>query len=110
MRPALSGTATSAMTWPGASATPSSSFTFNDLGEETWQYDRSVRTWVYSSNNPDGAIAERHLETINVLYTDGHVKAVSLASIAAGKTIKVRYSNNTVQDRYVYTAWSIEDD
>ena len=30
----------------------------------------------------DGSIVERHLETVNVLYTDGHVKASKMAALA----------------------------
>ena len=41
----------------------------------------NVRTWVFTGNNPKSALAERHLETINVLWTDGHVKAVKLQAL-----------------------------
>jgi prepilin-type N-terminal cleavage/methylation domain-containing protein/prepilin-type processing-associated H-X9-DG protein len=55
------------------------------------------RTWVDSK----GAISERHLETINVLYADGHVKAGKLERIIAQKKIGAYY---------VYTSWTNEDD
>jgi len=45
---------------------------------------------------------ERHLETTNVLYTDGHVKAIKLASIAAPKTL--------ANGDKIYTAFTIQDD
>ena len=31
----------------------------------------------------EGAFAERHLETVNILYTDGHVKSVKIDSLLA---------------------------
>jgi prepilin-type processing-associated H-X9-DG protein len=43
---------------------------------------------------------ERHLETINVLWADGHVKAVKLESI----------SPNLPAGNKLFPAWSIEDD
>lgn len=59
---------------------------------------------------PSSAIAERHLETINVLWADGHVKAVKLESIAKTKTVPVRTNGGAPVNRTVYTAWTIEDD
>jgi prepilin-type N-terminal cleavage/methylation domain-containing protein/prepilin-type processing-associated H-X9-DG protein len=102
-----SGAASCIMTWPGASATPSTSFSYREIGQDSTA--PTIRTWVYSSNNPDGAIGERHLESLNVLWADGHVKAVKLLTLATGKTVSVNYGANS-SNRHVYTAWTIEDD
>jgi prepilin-type N-terminal cleavage/methylation domain-containing protein/prepilin-type processing-associated H-X9-DG protein len=37
-------------------------------------------------NGQSGALVERHLETLNLLYCDGHVKSVKMNSIAIPKT------------------------
>ncbi len=61
------------------------------------------RVWFYnsSSDKPQGAIVERHLETINVLWADGHVKTAKLNSLVQSKV---------VGGRNVFPAFSNEDD
>lgn len=79
--------------------------TFKDVGVDT--SDPINRTFVGSST----AISERHLSTINVLWTDGHVKAVSLSTIAADKSVSYRLNNGSaVTKNGVNTAFTIEDD
>ena len=72
---------------------------FRDIGEDTTT--PTIRTWILDDDNPITAIGERHLETINVLYADGHVKAVKLASI-------VEYT--TVGTIRTYSSWTVEED
>ena len=60
-------------------------------------YNGSPRTF----GNNDERFVERHLDTINILWVDGHVKAVKLDAIAKTKNIGG-------QD--IYTALTIEDD
>lgn len=55
------------------------------------------------STNPKGAVAARHLDTINVLWADGHVKAVKLESLAETRTVPGA-------SKPVFTAWTVEDD
>ena len=43
---------------------------------------KTVNGTQYYSFNSAGALVQRHLETTNVLYVDGHVKAVKLADLA----------------------------
>lgn len=93
-----SGAASCVMTFPSSSGSVANSFDLREIGEDASA--PSIRTWVYSNNNPDGAIGERHLETINVLWADGHVKAVKLASIAP----------NLPAGNKLFPAWTIEDD
>jgi prepilin-type N-terminal cleavage/methylation domain-containing protein/prepilin-type processing-associated H-X9-DG protein len=96
-----SGVASCVMTFPSSSGSVANSFDLREIGEDTTNSDTlSIRTWVYSNNNPDGAIGERHLETINVLWADGHVKAVKLATI----------SPNLPAGNKLFPAWTIEDD
>ena len=86
------------MAWWGSMGSDKNKFDFNDIGQDAtapW-----MRTWGFTGSNPTGTIAERHLETINVLWCDGHVKAVKLSAIspdlpAGGK---------------LFSAWTIEDD
>lgn len=52
-----------------------------------------------------GKITERHLQTTNVLYCDGHVKAVKLDALNATKNITA----NSVTAR-ILTALTIQDD
>jgi prepilin-type N-terminal cleavage/methylation domain-containing protein/prepilin-type processing-associated H-X9-DG protein len=93
-----SGAASCVMTFPSSSGSVANSFTLRDIGEDAAA--PSIRTWVYSNNNPDGAIGERHLETINVLWADGHVKTVKLSTI----------SPNLPAGNKLFPAWTIEDD
>ena len=55
------------------------------------------------AGNYGSAISERHLETVNNLYTDGHVKSVKLT------TLGVRGSLNGVASSS-YARFSVEDD
>ena len=61
------------------------------------------RTWIYTStvDKPQGAIIERHLQTTNVLWADGHVKAVKLDSLIPLKV---------VGGKNVFPAFTNEDD
>jgi prepilin-type N-terminal cleavage/methylation domain-containing protein/prepilin-type processing-associated H-X9-DG protein len=93
-----SGVASCVMTFPSSSGSVANSFSLRDIGADATT--PSIRTWVYSNNNPDGAIGERHLETINVLWADGHVKAVKLATI----------SPQLPAGNKLFSAWTIEDD
>lgn len=51
--------------------------------------------------NNNERFVERHLDTVNILYTDGHVKAVKLNVLAATKDIG---------GQNIHTALTIEDD
>ena len=89
------------MTWGGIAPSsdlqlrgPGTSIT-NDLA------DKSVKVWVFRGTQPNGAIAERHLETTNVLWADGHVKSVKLESLIQPKT---------VGGVTIYPAWTVQDD
>lgn len=73
--------------------------TLRDIGVDA--FDPGNRTLVGSST----AISERHLSTLNVLWADGHVKAVNLDTIAQSKIIPVVHAT-----RPVYTSFTIEDD
>ncbi len=74
-------------------------------------------TWPDASTNPsitmvDGRreldkIVERHLETTNVLWCDGHVKAMRLSDLAKTKPV---YCSPTLGTQPVMTAFTIEDD
>lgn len=98
-----------AMTWKGAGTSPSSSYTLRAVGADG--VEPTARTWVYSkSGELAGTISERHLSTINVLWADGHVKAVKLEALTKGKMVPVSTGGGTPTDLYVYTAWTIEDD
>jgi prepilin-type N-terminal cleavage/methylation domain-containing protein/prepilin-type processing-associated H-X9-DG protein len=84
--------------WWGSMGSDKDKFFYNEIGEDPKAPE--MRTWIFTGSNPVGAIAERHLETINVLWCDGHVKAVKLSAIspdlpAGGK---------------LFRAWTIEDD
>jgi prepilin-type processing-associated H-X9-DG protein len=52
-------------------------------------------------------IIERHLETTNVLYCDGHVKAMKLDALSATRVLTDPVDGQT---KSVMTAFSIEDD
>lgn len=54
----------------------------------------------------DGRLIERHLRTTNVLWADGHVKAMKVQEIAKTKTLKT--PNGT--DREVHYYWTRQDD
>jgi len=73
--------------WPNAAANPTIE-TFN-----------GVRQLV--------AMRERHLETVNVLFCDGHVKALKLDALAKTKTLVDPLNGQT---KNVMTAFTIEDD
>ena len=94
-----SGAANCVFTFGNSSGSNVPDFDFREIGADG--ADRSIRTFIFDGNNPDGIIGERHLETINVLWADGHVKAVKLATIAEYTPVG---SNRN------YPAWSIEDD
>ena len=51
-----------------------------------------------AGNNYGAALSARHLETINVLYNDGHVKALKLAAFVAINTTTNSYSGFTIAD------------
>jgi prepilin-type processing-associated H-X9-DG protein len=91
-----SGAANCVCTFGNSTGSSVTDFEFREIGQDG--ADRTIRTWVVDTNNPDCIIGERHLETINVLWADGHVKAVKLATITA-------YTGNRN-----YPAWTIEDD
>ena len=55
------------------------------------------------AGNYGAALTERHLETINNLYTDGHVKAVKLVTLGARGSLG-GVANST------YARFSVEDD
>ena len=69
--------------------------------ECTWQNPAGNPTISDTSPRTLGQCVERHLDTTNVLWCDGHVKASKLQNIAATKTV------GTDQ---VMTLWTIEDD
>ena len=45
-----------------------------------------------------GAVAARHLETVNVLYTDGHVKSLKRGQFLETNAANNRYINFTIAD------------
>jgi prepilin-type N-terminal cleavage/methylation domain-containing protein/prepilin-type processing-associated H-X9-DG protein len=54
----------------------------------------------------DSSILERHLETINVLYCDGHVKAVKLKALMTPKSV-----NNSVYGNVtIYPSFTVQND
>lgn len=73
--------------------------TLKGVGADT--NDMANRTLVGSST----AVSERHLGTINVLWADGHVKAVSLDTLAQSKIVTAVSASKPVN-----TYWTIEDD
>lgn len=73
-------------------STAAPSFVLRDVGVDA--ADPTNRTLIQVFN----PITERHLSTINVLWADGHVKAVKLDAL-----IKQNASS-------VYTAWTVQDD
>lgn len=96
------GTASTNADFAFSSDSPSTAInavTLRDVGVDA--VEKCCRTWVGTCTNCKGAISERHLSTINVLYTDGHVKAQKLDGIVDQKKIGTKY---------VYTAWTVEDD
>jgi prepilin-type processing-associated H-X9-DG protein len=68
-------------------------------GANTWKHT----SWVASTQIPYGAITERHLETTNILYCDGHVKALKLKTITENE-------KKTVGATTIYPSWTVEDD
>lgn len=92
-----------AMTWDTAAAV----VTLRQIGADS--NDTPSRTWVYTASSCC-AITERHLGTINVLWADGHVKAVNMDRIIQQKTVPVSTNGGAAANASVYTAWSVEDD
>ena len=95
-----------AMSWNGALSGPPTTSQYEVRAVGVDASESSARTWTYKGSTgtpfaPTGAIAERHLETINVLWADGHVKAVKMNTLVEGEMIG---------GRYIFTAWTIEDD
>jgi prepilin-type N-terminal cleavage/methylation domain-containing protein/prepilin-type processing-associated H-X9-DG protein len=82
----------------------SSSATLRDVGEDP--NDRTNRTLSGGS----GSVSERHLSTINVLWADGHVKAVPLNTIAQTKPVPISYNGGSFINKNIYTSWTVEDD
>lgn len=95
-----------AMSWDTPTSTPSTVYDLRGEGEDV--NEPAGSTWV-NTNGGCCAISARHLNTINVLWADGHVKATKLESIIEGKTIPVT-QGASVTNRYVYTSWTVEDD
>ena len=63
--------------------------------------DASRPRRLQAYNGQSGALVERHLETINLLYCDGHVKAVKMNSFAipkAGAPAANKYPLLTTED------------
>ena len=54
----------------------------NDQGGITGTGNNRVLSWQGIGNIGEGAMVERHLETTNVLYIDGHVKSGKLDALA----------------------------
>ena len=73
--------ATTVYATDGSGGTTTSQFRFHYSSntEPKFLSTDSPRTWSYDSS----AIIERHLDTTNVLYCDGHVKAVKIDALAA---------------------------
>ena len=46
---------------------------------------------IGTGNLQNGSLVERHLETCNVLYTDGHVKSQKMAALAAISPVSNAY-------------------
>jgi prepilin-type N-terminal cleavage/methylation domain-containing protein/prepilin-type processing-associated H-X9-DG protein len=85
--------------WDSTGGAPYGTATLKDVGVDT--NDPGNRTLVGSST----AVSERHLSTINVLWADGHVKAVSLDTVAGTKIISA--ISPTIP---IFTSFTIEDD
>ncbi len=94
--------------------------------ETVWATDTNNRkevngsygfTWTDAASVPavniiDGRreldkISERHLETVNVLWCDGHVKAMKLSDLMQTKPV---FCSPTLGTKPVMTAFTIEDD
>jgi prepilin-type N-terminal cleavage/methylation domain-containing protein/prepilin-type processing-associated H-X9-DG protein len=92
---------------PGASSQGITSFTLATLahpattawiadGEGSYQFDwpntnppivtKSVRTWG-SGNNQDGSCGERHTDFVNIIWCDGHAKAIKLDTLMQTKSV-----------------------
>jgi len=93
------------ISWDNTNSTNvNTSPTFRDVTQDA--FDPTNRTFVAES----GAVSERHLSTINVLWADGHVKAIKLDTIALFKRVPISLGNNPPVNKNIYTSWTIEDD
>ncbi len=66
----------------------------------------------YPNSNADQVAVERHLETMNALYVDGHVKASKLSQLTVTKVLPgcVQGCIGSTGTANVATAFTIEDD
>lgn len=88
-------------------------FDVREVGEDV-TYEPQYRTIA----TPGGGVTARHLETTNVLWADGHVKAVNIDSIAKGRvgrpitSYTASGTSSTVNSagRPIFTSFTIEDD
>ena len=56
----------------------------------------------FCSNPGGGGILTRHLETANMLYCDGHVKALRIGDIATVSTVQGQTSSDPAKFPYKY--------
>ena len=61
-------------------------FCFDAAVNENISSTSPRRGWDNVNTNYGGAVVERHLDTVNVLYVDGHVKAVKLDALGVRGT------------------------
>lgn len=84
-------------------------------GEGSYQFDwpntnpaivtqSGVRTWG-SGNLGDGSASERHQKMVNVIWCDGHAKAMSLDALSATKTVKNNTGTWTISPYLVVQDW-----
>ncbi len=64
----------------------------------------------YPGGGTDKVAVERHLETINTLFVDGHVKAMKLPALTAEKAVPGCVQGCTGGNGIVAPAFTIEDD
>jgi prepilin-type N-terminal cleavage/methylation domain-containing protein/prepilin-type processing-associated H-X9-DG protein len=74
------------------------------LGNPTIVMQSGVRTWG-SGNLTDGSLAERHQGMVNVIWCDGHAKAMKLETLAATKTVTNATGTWTISPYLVVQEW-----
>jgi prepilin-type N-terminal cleavage/methylation domain-containing protein/prepilin-type processing-associated H-X9-DG protein len=101
---------------PGASSGGVTSFTLATLahpattawiadGEGSYQFDwpntnpaivtKGIRTWG-TGNNQDGSCAERHTDFVNIIWCDGHAKAIKLDTLMQTKSVTTNTGTHVI--------------
>jgi prepilin-type processing-associated H-X9-DG protein len=78
-------------------------FRWNHSARTTAPTINNANGWLQAvSNGGNSYLPERHLDTLNVLYCDGHVKAGKIDNVAATKDVGGGFtkvmSNFTIED------------